>query len=189
MPIPGRGGAMRATGCSAGNSRICYDARLPSRPKPLTDLVKRLPFDATSGALLRRLLKDHVRPHLRTIMGALALMGLVAATTALLAKMMEPILDQVFTQRSRADLVWVAAMVLAVFVVKGFATYCQAVLMNRVGLRIVARLQQQLFEHLINADIAYFHSTTTGTLISRLVNDAMLLRSIASNLLTNLGKD
>ncbi|MBI1777165.1 MAG: ATP-binding cassette domain-containing protein [Proteobacteria bacterium] len=117
------------------------------------------------------------------------LMGVVAAATTLLAKMMEPILDQVFSQRSEEHLVEVAVMVLAVFVVKGFATYGQAVLMNRVGQRIVAELQVKLFQHLIGADIAYFHATTTGTLMSRLINDAMLLRAIVSNLLTNLGKD
>ena len=56
--------------------------------------MQRLAFDATSWALSRRLIADHVRPHARTIAAALILMGVVAAATAALAKMMEPILDQ-----------------------------------------------------------------------------------------------
>src|SRR5262245_65240926 len=97
-----------------------------------------------SWPLFRRLLRENVRPELGWLALALLCMVAVAVSTAALAKLMEPVLDQVFTQKNRDQLLVVALSVLAVFVVKGFATYGQAVLMSRVGLRIVARLQTRV---------------------------------------------
>jgi subfamily B ATP-binding cassette protein MsbA len=116
-------------------------------------------------------------------------MAIVAGMTATLAKLMEPVLDQVFTARDPLALREVALVVLVVFTVKGLASYGEAVVMNGVGQRIVADLQIALFGRLIHADLAYFNDTATGVLISHFTNDANLLRSAVSNSLTGIGKD
>jgi subfamily B ATP-binding cassette protein MsbA len=152
-------------------------------------LAHRLALDRSSWPLLRRLLANYVKPHLGILAAALVLMLVAAAATASLAKLMEPVLDEVFTQRHRERLAQVALLVLGVFVIKGVATFGQAVLMNRVGQRIVAALQIDLFRHLMRADLAFFHGASTGALISRLTNDANVLRGIVSTALTGLGKD
>src|SRR3546814_17148321 len=61
--------------------------------------------------------------------------------------------------------------------------------MNHVGHRVVAKIQQQLFDKLIGADLAFFHHNSPGTLISHFINDVNLLRNMASNTLTAIGKD
>jgi subfamily B ATP-binding cassette protein MsbA len=142
-----------------------------------------------SGRLFLRLLSENVRPEIGWLALALGCMVLVALSTAALAKLMEPVLDQVFTERNREQLATVAAAVLSVFVIKGLATYGQAVMMSRVGLRIVARLQSRVVEHAIGLDLAYFHDTPTGTLVSRVLYDTAMLRGIVANVLTGLGKD
>src|SRR5690606_19417255 len=106
-----------------------------------------------------------------------------------LAKQMEPILDQVFAERSWDALVDVAMSVLAIFVVKGIAGYGQAVAMNHVVQRIVADLQRRLFDHLMAADLAFFHDNAPGQLISRFTSDTTLMRNAVSSTLTSLGKD
>ena len=145
--------------------------------------------DARSRVLAARLLEEQVRPQARRIGFALACMAVVAATTALLAKQMEPILDQVFAERSPGTLYTIAGTVLAIFVAKGLAGYGQAVTMNHVGQRIVADLQRRLFDHLMVADLAFFHDNAPGQLISRFTNDTTLLRNAVSSTLTSLGKD
>jgi len=134
-------------------------------------------------------LRDHVRPYAGRLGLALGLMAIVAGMTATLAKLMEPVLDQVFTARDPLALRQVALVVLVVFMVKGLASYGEAVVMNGVGQRIVADLQIALFGRLIHADLAYFNDTATGVLISHFTNDANLLRSAVSNSLTGIGKD
>ena len=155
----------------------------------MSDTPRRKRVGRESWPLFRRLLRENVRPEAGWLALALLFMVLVALSTATLAKLMEPVLDQVFTQKNRGQLLEVALTVLAVFVVKGFATYGQAVLMSRVGLRIVARLQTRVVDHAIRLDLAYFHDTTTGTLVSRVIYDTAMLRGIVANVLTGIGKD
>ncbi|MBM3548243.1 MAG: ATP-binding cassette domain-containing protein [Alphaproteobacteria bacterium] len=142
-----------------------------------------------SWPLFKRLLGENVRPEIGSLALAFLFMVLVALSTAALAKLMEPVLDQVFTERNREQLLTVALAVLAVFVTKGLATYAQAVLMSRVGLRIVARLQTRVVDHVIRLDLAYFQDTSTGTLVSRVLYDTSMLRGIVANVLTGFGKD
>ena len=116
-------------------------------------------------------------------------MALTAGATAALAKLMEPVLDRIFIAKDASMLGVVGGAILAVFFVKGLATYGQAVLMSFVGQRIIANLQAGMFAHLMHADLAFFHNTSTGKLISRFTNDVNLLRSAVSNALTGIGKD
>ncbi len=138
---------------------------------------------------MRRLMREHVAGYWLRIAIAMAMMILVAGSTAALAKLMEPVLDQVFTQKNPAMLREVAVAILAAFVIKGMSAYGHGVLMNHVGQRIVADLQIRLFDHLLRADLALFHATTVGGLITRFTSDAMQLRGAVSNAITGIGKD
>jgi ATP-binding cassette, subfamily B, bacterial MsbA len=140
-------------------------------------------------SLVRRLAREFLRPHTGRLAAALVCMGLVAASTAGNAWLMEPVLDRIFVARE-GHLLWaIAGTVLVLAVVKGFATYGQSVLMNDVGQRVVAEIQRCLFARLMRADLAFFHANPTGTLVSRFINDANLLRSAASTVLVGIGKD
>ncbi len=90
-------------------------------------------FETSTAVLTRRLVRDHVRPHLGRIAAAVAFMALVAASSAALAYLMEPVVNEIFVNRAEAMLPLIAGAVFAVSVVRGVATYMQSVLMNRVG--------------------------------------------------------
>jgi ATP-binding cassette, subfamily B, bacterial MsbA len=140
-------------------------------------------------ALLRRLTGVFLRPYLGKLSLALFAMLLVAATTAANAWLMQPVLDDIFIGQD-GSLLWVVALgVVALAVVKGFATYLQAVLMTVVGQHVIADVQKSLFARLMRADLAFFHANPTGTLISRFTNDANMLRGAAANVLAGFGKD
>jgi subfamily B ATP-binding cassette protein MsbA len=147
------------------------------------------PPPLSTAALVRRLVREHVRRYTPRLSLALVNMVLVAGTTALLAKLIEPVLDQVFTLHDPAMLKYVAIGIMATFVVKGAASYAESVIMNATGQRIVADLQSRMFRHLIGADLAFFNNTSTGLLIARFTNDVSLLRNVVTNTLTSLGKD
>ena len=146
------------------------------------------PGHTESWPLIRRLAGSYLAPHRAKIGVALLMMALDAASTGALAKLMEPMINDIFTQQ-RADRLWpVAGMVFLAFVVRGFAGYLHAVQINTVGQRIVATVQQELFGHLMRADLAFFHGTSAGQLISRLVNDVQLMRQAVAESLTGIGK-
>jgi subfamily B ATP-binding cassette protein MsbA len=146
-------------------------------------------LDATTRALVRRLLGAYVRPHLGRIAVALACMAVVALCTAGFTQLIKPIIDDIFVGREAAMLWPVALAALAVFVARGLAAFGQVVLMSFVGLRVVAELQLDLFRRLMGADLAFFQQAAPGNLIARFVNDVNLLRGAVSDTLTGFGRD
>ncbi|MDB5411612.1 MAG: msbA [Rhodospirillales bacterium] len=158
----------------------------PSSPAPGTGHP-----EASYGtyALLRRLTGVFLRPYFGQIALALFAMLLVAGTTAANAWLMQPVLDNIFIGHD-GSLLWAVALgVVALAIIKGFATYFQGVLMTVVGQHVIADVQKSLFARLMRADLAFFHANPTGSLISRFTNDANLLRGAAANVLAGFGKD
>jgi subfamily B ATP-binding cassette protein MsbA len=150
---------------------------------------KKIKLDQSSLRLVTRLAKDAIRPYAGKIAISLVMMGIVAAATAASAWLMDPVVNKVFVEK-RIDLLWpVGLAVLATAVVKGLASYSSSVHMSFVGLRIIADLQDKLFRHMLIQDIAYFHATTTGRLLSRFNTDVNLIRAAVSNALVSVGKD
>jgi subfamily B ATP-binding cassette protein MsbA len=147
------------------------------------------PGSEKTTALAGRLLREHVRPHWGRIVLAVIAMALAAGATAANAWLMEPVLDQVFVRRDRDMLLLIPLAVIAAAVIKGTATYAQAVLLNHVGQRIIADLQVKLFAHLMHADLQFFHDNPTGKLISRVTNDVNLMRAAVTQALTGIAKD
>jgi ATP-binding cassette, subfamily B, bacterial MsbA len=139
--------------------------------------------------LVRRLIREYVRPYLGWLALALFFMVLVAGTTAMSAWLMEPVVNEVFVAR-RLDALWLVGIaILATFCLKGLANYGQATLMSATGLRIVADTQNRLFRHLASMDLAFFHAHSTGGLVSRFVIDIQMMRAAVSDVLTSLGRD
>ena len=141
-----------------------------------------------SRVLVERLVRNHIRPHLAILAAAMVLMVVTAATTAMLAWLMEAILDDVFTAKDRSSLYTVSAVVMGVFLVKGLATYGQTVLINRVGQRVLADLQKRMFDTLLRADLSYFLQHPSGGIISRFVNDVEKMRGTVTSALTGFGR-
>ena len=146
-------------------------------------------FDQPVRLLMGRLWRDHIRHHKGRLFLAVISMIFLAATTAAVAYMMKNIIDDIFIARDRSMLMVISGAILVIFLIKGLATYTQTYLMTYVGQRVVTDMQIRLFDHLMGADLAYFHTNHTGQLISRLTNDVGRLRAPASNVLISLGKD
>jgi subfamily B ATP-binding cassette protein MsbA len=150
---------------------------------------KHSPREASTGYLVRRLFARQLRPHLWRLAASLACMGVYAAATAVSAWLMQPALDDVFLSKNKTMLALVPLALIIAAGVKGAADYGQAVLTSNTGLRIIADLQQEMFAHLMRADLAFFHNSSTGKLISRFTNDVNLLRAAVSNAVVGMGKD
>ena len=144
---------------------------------------------APTGVLIRRLAGGYLKPYRARLAAAIACMVVAAAAQPGLAWLMEPLVTEIFIARDRSMLMPVALAVVGVMVGGGLANFGQAVLMNWVGLRIVADLQRQVFAHVIRLDLAFFHRTPTGRLIANLTSDANLVRQATSQTLTGLVKE
>ena len=136
-----------------------------------------------------RLWRESIRPYFGWILLAVLFMAFMAAATAFSAWLMEPVVNEVFIAEN-SDMLWpLGGAVFLTFLIKGFASYGQSVLMSFVGFRIIADNQNRLFAHLARMDISFFHNNSTGKLISRFTVDINQMRVAVSNVLTGFGKD
>lgn len=138
-------------------------------------------------SLVARLLREHLLPHGRRMAVALVWMALAAASIAALPLFLQTLTDMAFAEGDPELLHAIAGGVVLVFILRGLATYFQAVLMSDVGRRIVADLQSRMFARLMANDIAAFHAMASGTLMSRFVSDVTLLNQMVSSAATGVG--
>ena len=145
--------------------------------------------DTKTKVLIKRIFKRYIKKHLSTLILALFCMILVSASTAINAWMMQPVLDDIFINKNEKLMLIIPGAVLLIAVVKGVASYFQSVLMSFVGYRLVAELQEEMFNSLIKCDIAYINETNSGTLISRFLADVGNLSRGVHNVIINILKD
>jgi ATP-binding cassette, subfamily B, bacterial MsbA len=141
-----------------------------------------------TGPLLKRILNGYLRPHIGRISLALVFMGLSAAMTASLARLLQPVFDEVFQAKDPRQIYAVAGAIFVAFTLRGITTYLHGLIMNAVGQRIVATIQSQLYAHLMQADLAFFHANASSQLTSRLINDVSVMRFATAECMTSMGK-
>ena len=136
-----------------------------------------------------------VKPHWHHLSIAVVCMLVVAGTTAGLAYLMGPVVDDIFVagvtdpERARRMIVILPIALVAVMWIKGGATYSQTVLMVMVGQRIVADLRERIYAHLQELPLSFYDNTQTGLLIARMTNDVNLLRESVSSALAASFRD
>lgn len=143
----------------------------------------------SNRSLLKRLLREHIKPYWKNISLALCCMLVIASATATNAWMMQPALDTIFIEKNHAMLWVIPFAVFCVALINAAANYGNILSMRYVGQRIIADMQARLFRHLMTSDIGLFNEQASGRLISRFTNDINLLRNAFSNLLTTFAKE
>lgn len=138
--------------------------------------------------LVRRLVKNYLRPYFRMLGLALAFMLLASAMTAVFAGLMEPVMDKVFVAGQKHLILPLGVSVFVCFVITGTATYIHTILMNKIGQGIVSDIQKDLFSKFMLLDLAFFQQNPSGQLLSRVVNDVSMMRASVSDSLTGIGR-
>ena len=156
--------------------------------RALSDHTK-TPFNHSSIVLMRRLVREGMRPYLAKVALAIVCMAVSSGATAVSAYLMKPVINDIFIHK-RGELLWpLAIAVIVTFLAKSAANYGESVLLSKVGLRVISDMQGRLFGHLMKMDVTFFHSMTTGRILSRIINDVNSMRFAVSNALTGAGKD
>jgi subfamily B ATP-binding cassette protein MsbA len=139
--------------------------------------------------LMARLWREAIRGYLGKLLLAVLFMALMAGATALSAWLMKPVVNEIFIARDRQMLWLIGAAVLATFAIKGVSNYAQSTLMAHVGLKIVADMQNRLYQHMTSLELGYFHDNSTGSLLSRYTIDVGSMRVAVTHGITVFGKD
>jgi subfamily B ATP-binding cassette protein MsbA len=150
---------------------------------------KKPKLEQSPKQLVGRLWRDYLRHHLGKIAAASICMILAAAATGAQAYMVQPALDELLVEGNE-KLLWILPLAfVGIVLVKGLSTYGQTILMQGLALEIIRKIQNQMFDRIVGADLAYIDSNPTGTVIARFISDALLMREALSSSFTGLIRD
>ena len=113
------------------------------------------------------------------LLGFLA-MAVAAGSTAAVAYLVRPVLDDIFIAKNAAMLAVLPLLVIAAYAGKGLGTFAQVYFISYVGNDIIRRLKDHFLAHLLRLDMAFFNRNRGGELISRMVHDTNKVQQAVS---------
>jgi ATP-binding cassette subfamily B protein len=140
-------------------------------------------------ALVWRLLVENARPHRREYAFAYVLMAIMAAATGASAYLLGKAINQAYVDRNFVGVTAVAALIILVTSVRGFAAYGQAVLMARIGARIVAENQRRTLLKLLNEGLPFFGRRHSTEFLARLTAGANSAGVVVNMIVAAAGRD
>ncbi len=143
----------------------------------------------TAGAIVKRLAREHLKPHLGRIGIAVACMLVIAASTVASMWLLKPAVDQVLVEKDETLLWIIPGAIVAVFTVKALAQIAQGMLMGFVGFRIISDLQIKLFGRVVHSDLSRLNETHSGRFTASFINDTQVIKRAVGNGITDIAKD
>jgi subfamily B ATP-binding cassette protein MsbA len=132
---------------------------------------------------IRRLWRDWMRPHAKTLALVLLLVTLVSGATGLYPVLIKAAFDA-FDAKDAQAILLAPLFVIAVTSVKGFSLLALTILTNKVVTRIEADMQTALYGHLIEADLAQIGRESPAALTQRFTTDFAFIREALTRLST-----
>jgi len=135
-------------------------------------------------AVFKRLL-GYFKPYKAALL--VSFLGLITygLIDAAMINYLEPLIDQGITASDRSILKIGALIVIAMFIIRGLASFVSTYGLAWVGNHIVCRMRQQLFSKMIAMPISYFDQKQSGTMISKITYDTeQVSRATAQVLIT-----
>ncbi len=138
---------------------------------------------------LKRLIRENAREYGPKYLLVVVCLIVIAGTTSLSAYVLKTVINTIFVNRDQTALFAIAAGIVAIFVVKGFAAYFSELLLGNIGNRLVAQTQKRMFDHILKTDIAFLQSRSSSDLVTFMTYNAQCIRDTLNTISLNLGRD
>ncbi len=130
-----------------------------------------------------------IKPYQNKLIIAMIAMIFVAAFTGVQAYLVKDLLDKIFMEKNLFFLKVLPVIVIITFFLKGIAYYVYTFLLEQVGQSVIRDFRQEIFDHIHRQSLSFFNNIPTGTLMSRIISDVMLMQSAVSNALVGVVRD
>ena len=158
--------------------------------EPKTQTPRKITDDPYRAAtLIKRLVAEQARAYWRSYVVALALMGVVAGSTALSAWLLGKVINAAYVARDFHAILMLSLVIMALFLAKGLATYGHSVMLSKISNAILANNQRRLFTKLMSESIGFFSDRHSSEFLARLTAGATSVTQVLSLLTTALGRD
>ncbi len=142
----------------------------------------------TTAALYLRLL-GYVRFYWRAFAISIVGMAAAAATEPLVPALLKPMLDGTFVYKDDTVIRLAPFFIVAIFLVRGLATFISTYAINWVGNKVVMDLRDEMFGKLLTLPTRYYDDHATGKLLSKLTFDVTQVTAAATTVVTITVRD
>lgn len=143
----------------------------------------------TLTSMIKRILRENGRDYLADYAIAIACLLLVALTTAFTAWIMEAVINEAFAKKN-SDVIWIiCGAILATFIIRGFASYGQSVILSRIGNNLVARYQRRLIDHLMALNVSWYSNTRSAQIAAQVSQNVAGIRDVMNLTVTSFARD
>ena len=149
---------------------------------------KNVDSEAITG-MLKRIIAENGRDHIRGYAIAITCLILVALSTAYIGYIVKSVIDSAFIARNIVDAWKICFSIFLVFVVRGFAGYFQSVILSKIGNNIIARYQRRLYSHLMTLSVGFFSEARSAQLAARISQNVSGIRDVMNLTITSTARD
>jgi subfamily B ATP-binding cassette protein MsbA len=144
---------------------------------------------ARDGWIIRRLLVDYGRNETKPYVAALACGVVAAATTASTAYIVGTVVNEAYVSKNFLSIAWLAFLIVVLFAFKGLAVYGSNVILARIGYRITAQLQREMFDKLLLEGLGYFSDRHSTQILVKLTRGARAAAAVLRMVINSMGRD
>ncbi|TCU13185.1 ABC transporter ATP-binding protein [Rhizobium sullae] len=144
---------------------------------------------STTFKVIKRVFAENGREYALQYSIAIACLVIISLSTAFTAWVMKSVINEAFVER-RADLVWgICVAIFIAFVLRGFASYGQAVILSKIGNNIAARYQVRAYSHLLKLSVGFFNQLRSGRVVAQLGQNINGVRQVMNLTITSAARD
>ncbi len=138
--------------------------------------------------IIRRLLK-YAKPHIGAFAAVLVIMALTIAYDIISPILVGEITGMVARDFELNKLYITVACYAGILLVSVTCTYFQAVMLQKIGQKILSSLREETFSHIEGLSHEQLNHIPVGTLVTRVTNDTNAISMMFTNILVNLVKN
>lgn len=120
---------------------------------------------------------SYIKPYMHRLIFAMFCTIMAAAGNLYIPWIIKDMIDEVLTDKNGTMLNWIAASIIAIFVVRGLFWYGQNYLMSYVGQSVIIDIRAAVFKKLQRLSVSFYDKNKTGTIMSYVTNDVNALQS------------
>lgn len=120
---------------------------------------------------------SYIKPYMHRLIFAMFCTIMAAAGNLYIPWIIKDMIDEVLADKNGTMLNWIAASIIAIFVVRGLFWYGQNYLMSHVGQSVIIDIRAAVFKKLQRLSVSFYDKNKTGTIMSYVTNDVNALQS------------
>lgn len=153
-------------------------------------VTKAIDGDNRLLSVINRLIRETGWAYAPKYLLAFLLSAVVAGTTAAMAFVLEDVINGIFVEKDINLLYLISAAVFAIFIVRGFAMFGQAVILEMIKNSLILELKLKLYNKVLEKEPCFFSGSSSGEILTLInkgsMSATMLLNALAVSVFRDL---